>query len=99
VSVSEQYGDYAPAQWQESIYQDLCRVCPNLPEPEACQVITEKRATVASEVGRTLPDVSAWRAHKLYVAGDYLHPRYPATLEAAVQSGMAAARQCVEDLI
>ncbi|WP_304335436.1 hydroxysqualene dehydroxylase HpnE [Conchiformibius steedae] len=99
VSVSEQYGDYTPAQWQESVCQDLRRACPNLPQPEACQVITEKRATVASEAGRTLPDLSAWRAQKLYVAGDYLHPRYPATLEAAVQSGMAAARQCVEDLI
>ena len=31
-------------------------------------------------------------------AGDYLHPRYPATLEAAVQSGFAAAEKLMLDL-
>ncbi|UOP05203.2 hydroxysqualene dehydroxylase HpnE [Conchiformibius kuhniae] len=97
ISVSEQYGIDAPGQWYERVCADVRRVCPQLGEAVAHQVITEKRATVAAEAGRVLPDVSAWRAQGLYAAGDWLHPRYPATLEAAVQSGSEAARQCLHD--
>ncbi|HEZ4154308.1 TPA: oxidoreductase, partial [Neisseria meningitidis] len=36
--------------------------------------------------------------HRIFPAGDYLHPDYPATLEAAVQSGFASAEACLQSL-
>jgi len=33
----------------------------------------------------------------VYVAGDYMDPDYPATLEAAVRSGVAAAQAVLMD--
>lgn len=90
VSVSENYGLNRET-WVERIHADLLRVCPHLPKPQQARVITEKRATVAATVNRMRPDC-AWFHHKnIFPAGDYLHPRYPATLEAAVQSGQQAA--------
>ncbi len=91
ISVSEQLGALKPDEWVQKVHADLLRVCPHLGAPTASQVITEKRATTAATVGRTPPDL-AWLHHRhIYPAGDYLHPRYPATLEAAVQSGIRAA--------
>ncbi|WP_416192405.1 hydroxysqualene dehydroxylase HpnE [Neisseria sp. CCUG12390] len=97
VSVSDHAGAFKPDEWAEKIHADVKRVCPDVGEPVAARVITEKRATVAATANRTLPDL-AWLHHrKIYPCGDYLHPRYPATLEAAVQSGMAAADLCIQD--
>lgn len=80
------------------MHADVKKLCPYVGEPLAARVITEKRATAASLVGRTLPDL-AWLHHqRIFPAGDYLHPRYPATLEAAVQSGRAAAELCWNEL-
>jgi monoamine oxidase len=53
-------------------------------------VITERRATYACR-----PELSHAAAGALlpglYLAGDYLDPGLPATLESAVRSGLAAA--------
>lgn len=82
--------------WIARVHADVARICPNIGGPLEARVITEKRATVASAVGRPLPDC-AWLHHQhIYPAGDYLHPRYPATLEAAVQSGARAAALAAE---
>jgi uncharacterized protein with NAD-binding domain and iron-sulfur cluster len=53
------------------------------------RVIAEKRATITCSVGRptietAMPGVS--------IAGDYTEAEYPPTLEAAVRSGVRAAR-------
>ncbi|MDO4693129.1 MAG: hydroxysqualene dehydroxylase HpnE [Eikenella sp.] len=91
VSLSEQHGALSREQWIERVQQDVRRICPDAGEPLAGFAITEKRATVAASTD--LPDIpQAWlRQQRIYLAGAYLHPSYPATLEAAVQSGKQAA--------
>ncbi|MRN38906.1 oxidoreductase [Neisseria sp. N95_16] len=97
VSVSDHIDAVKADEWAAKVHADVKRVCPDVGEPVASRVITEKRATIASKVNRPLPDF-AWLHHRgIYPCGDYLHPRYPATLEAAVQSGVAAADLCWHD--
>lgn len=92
ISVSEQHGSLNAEQWVQRVHHDILRVCPHLPAPVAQRVLTEKRATAAAS-SRTLPNLDGLQRGRIFMAGDYLHPRYPATLEAAVQSGETAARQ------
>lgn len=97
ISLSDQYGVCTPQQWAEAVHQDVLRLCPGLAPPLAARALTEKRATVQSRVAAT-PIPQAWlRSKGIYLAGDYLHPRYPATLEGAVQSGQMAAAACLAD--
>ena len=97
ISLSDQYGKLSREEWIKRVQQDLRRICPHLPRPTAAQVITEKRATTASRIDNpAIP--TAWLRHqRIYLAGDYLHPRYPATLEAALQSGRQAAALLLKD--
>lgn len=97
ISLSEQHGTLGSDDWLAKVHADVLRVCPHLPAPLAARVITEKRATIASMVGHE-PIPQAWlRSQGIYVAGDYVHERYPATLEAAVQTAQAAAAACLFD--
>lgn len=81
--------------WTAAVHADMLRVFPDVGAPIAKRVITEKRATLASTVNRRLPDMADLNAANIWLAGDWLHARYPATLEAAVQSGRDVARQIV----
>ncbi len=53
------------------------------------QVLVDKRATFACTPGLVRP--AAFIANRLHGAGDYVDGPYPATLEGAVRSGVAAA--------
>lgn len=99
ISVSDRVGTFTGQVWAEKIHADVKRICPYLNEPEAVRVITEKRATTSASANSPLPDLTWLHRHRIYPAGDYLHPRYPATLEAAVQSGFTAAEACLHHLI
>jgi len=70
--------------------RELTALLPGLPGPLWTRVIAERRATFSCR-----PDIER-PAHEtalanLYLAGDYVAGEYPATLEAAVRSGIRAA--------
>lgn len=60
-----------------------------LPELQAVQTITEKRATFSCTPGLKRPPAQVARA--LQACGDYIDGPYPATLEGAVRSGLTTA--------
>ncbi len=64
-----------------------------LEEPSWTRVIAEKRATISCTPGLKRPDV---KSDGVILAGDYTDAEYPPTLEAAVRSGVRAAKLIME---
>jgi len=75
----------------ERIHAEVCGVVGDAPGPAWSQVIVEKRATFACRPGVRRPACETPLAN-FYLCGDYVASDYPATLEAAVRSGVACAR-------
>lgn len=75
----------------DACHRQLRGALGDLPEPLGSQVIAEKRATIACTPGIARIDPRTPVAG-LFLAGDYLDPEYPPTIEAAVRSGVRAAR-------
>jgi hydroxysqualene dehydroxylase len=73
-----------------AIHAELAAGLPGLPEPRWHRVIAERRATFSCRPGLARP-ANATAVPGLVLAGDYTASDYPATLEAAVRSGIAAA--------
>jgi hydroxysqualene dehydroxylase len=63
-------------------------------KPTQIEVVTEKRATFRASPNRPVPEQPA--VPGLWLAGDYMYPHYPATLEGAVRSGFAAADAAIK---
>ena len=80
---------------QEELVQtcdrELRHALPGLSSPLWSQVIAEKRATISCTPALKRPDVRT-PINGVFLAGDYTDPEYPPTLEAAVRSGVRAAR-------
>jgi hydroxysqualene dehydroxylase len=72
------------------IYQEIVSELGTLPPLRWHRVIAEKRATFECSVGLERPEI-ATPLDNLHLAGDYTVSDYPATLESAVRSGVAAA--------
>ncbi|MGB5080985.1 MAG: hydroxysqualene dehydroxylase HpnE [Burkholderiales bacterium] len=77
------------------IDSELRAALPGLPSLRSSQVIVEKRATFSCRPALRRPE-GATPVPGLMLAGDYIAGPHPATLEAAVRSGVQAAR-CTSD--
>ncbi len=76
----------------QAVRQQIAATFGPLPPLSWHRVIAEKRATFECSVGLERPSTRTPLPH-LHLAGDYTESDYPATLEAAVRSGIAAAAQ------
>lgn len=66
--------------------------------PQVChwhRVVTVRRATPNAAPSAFLPDYMRQPLPGLWLSGDWTHPAYPATLEAAVQTGFAVAEKII----
>ncbi len=86
-------GDRLLAALQRELERALGR---RLPQPLWHQLIRERRATFSCRPGLPRP-AAATAQPGLWLAGDYVCADYPATLEGAVRSGVAAARGALEN--
>ena len=96
ISARGRHLDLPTAELEQRIHGEIARIVPGLPAPLAVQTITEKRATFACVPNLQRPQ-SQTEIPGLWLAGDYVAGDYPATLEAAVRSGVAAARLILEN--
>jgi squalene-associated FAD-dependent desaturase len=74
-----------------AIHEELAACLPALTEPRWKRVIAEKRATFSCRPGLVRPP-NRTPVDSVVLAGDYTASDYPATLEGAVRSGVAAAQ-------
>ena len=75
-------------------HRELAAALPRLPAPQWTRVIAEKRATIAAHARLARPPV-ATALPGVFLAGDYMDPEYPPTLEAAARSGVRAAERAL----
>jgi squalene-associated FAD-dependent desaturase len=96
ISASGAHQDLTQSELARKVHAELLAMAPGLSEPEWHRVIAEKRATFSCTPGLVRPD-NTTAVPGLFLAGDYTHSDYPATLEAAVRSGVKAARLALQD--
>ncbi len=75
----------------ERIHAEVVEIVGETSRPAWTQVIVEKRATFACRPGVRRPTCETPLAN-FFLCGDYVASDYPATLEAAVRSGIACAK-------
>ena len=79
------------------VHDEIAAAFPPLEPPQWTRVIKEKRATFAAVPNLERPDQRT-PVPGLFLAGDYTRGDYPATLEAAVRSGVRCAELASEHL-
>jgi len=94
ISAEGPHEAWSQAQLAATVTAEIAQAHPQLPAPLWHKVIAEKRATFACTAGLQRPG-NATADPALWLAGDYTAGDYPATLEGAVRSGVAAARACL----
>jgi len=95
VSSSGAHEEFSQDELSRRIHRELSGTIGDLPAPLWSRVIAEKRATFSCRPGLTRPPTRTPVA-RLLLAGDYTDSDYPGTLEAAVRSGVSAARAVFE---
>ncbi|MDX9741478.1 MAG: hydroxysqualene dehydroxylase HpnE [Gammaproteobacteria bacterium] len=91
------HGDMTREQLIEQIGRELATLHPTWPAPLEGYVLRERRATFFATMGvDALRPGSATPWPNLHLAGDATATGYPATLEGAVCSGVAAARRVLD---
>lgn len=91
ISAGGPHQDLAHDELARLVHQELQQQLGLLPEPLWSRVIAEKRATFACTPGLKRPG-SETPLRNFLLAGDYTADGYPGTIEAAVRSGVSAAR-------
>jgi hydroxysqualene dehydroxylase len=92
MSGSGRHAELDAAALASAVQAQLAASWGRLPEPLWTRTIAERRATFRCEPSLARPE-SVTPVPGLYLAGDYLSGDYPGTLESAVRSGIAAARE------
>jgi predicted NAD/FAD-dependent oxidoreductase len=90
ISASGPHERLEPAELARACDAQVHRLAPTTPALAWSQVIVEQRATYACVPGRARP-ASVLPHSRVALAGDWLDGELPATLEAAVRSGVRAA--------
>lgn len=95
ISAEGPHQNMAQDELAQRIHAELQQHFGALPDPEWQRVIAEKRATFACVAGLQRP-AQRTPLKNFHLAGDYTGSEYPATLEAAVRSGVACAHHILE---
>jgi hydroxysqualene dehydroxylase len=95
ISAEGAHEEHAHGELAQRVHQELQQQLGPLPSPLWFQVIAEKRATFSCVPGLKRPG-NRTPLRNFLLAGDYTAGDYPATLESAVRSGIAAARLVLE---
>ncbi|WP_223264545.1 hydroxysqualene dehydroxylase HpnE [Sulfuriferula plumbiphila] len=95
ISAEGHHRKLAAAVLAQQVDAELRSALGALPAPHWHKVIVEKRATYSCDAGLQRP-AQATALKNFYLAGDYTASDYPATLEAATQSGVKCAQLILE---
>jgi squalene-associated FAD-dependent desaturase len=91
ISAEGMHQEHAHEDLAQLAHQELQQQLGLLPPPRWFRVIAEKRATFACTPALARPE-NRTALKNFLLAGDYTASDYPATIESAVRSGVAAAR-------
>jgi squalene-associated FAD-dependent desaturase len=91
ISAGGSHEDLVQDELGRLVHQELQQQLGPLPDPSWHRVIGEQRATFACTPGLRRPE-TVTPLRNFLLAGDYTASDYPATIESAVRSGVAAAR-------
>ena len=97
ISARGRHQNFPNAALAAALHEEIATLLPGLAPPLWSRVIRERRATFACVPGLQRPATRTPLAG-LWLAGDYVAGAYPATLEAAVRSGVSAAHAALAAL-